>query len=104
MKRKPWRNQCPVCEGGKHPQSVVCKGCYWSINRVKSFNISLSMVRLVASDLTMKQIADKMDVGLKTAEYHWRKAKDAFGFKTPVGATLCAIRFGLVKVSYGHTT
>lgn len=52
----------------------------------------------IASDKPMKQIAADLGCSIKTVQYHWAQVKRHTGLQSYVGATLWAIRNGLVSV------
>ena len=77
---------------GRHPPMTK------SLGGAGNDTPSIKLVRLIADGLSMKEIADQMGKSLKTAEYHWARAKRHYGFRNYVDATRWAIKNGLVSL------
>jgi DNA-binding CsgD family transcriptional regulator len=59
------------------------------------------ILRLLADDKTLVEIADQMGRSLSTIEYRAKRLKDSFGVKTLPGLTAEAIRRGSIKYRNG---
>ena len=58
----------------------------------------LEFLRFTPSDLTYKEIAIEMGVGIRTVDYYRERLFQRLQVKTRVGLALFAIRIGMVKV------
>jgi DNA-binding NarL/FixJ family response regulator len=59
---------------------------------------------LVAAGLPKKNIADFLEVSIKTIDKHCQACHDAFSVSSNVGLTHCAIKYGLINAGdyFGH--
>ena len=58
----------------------------------------LEFLRFTPSDLTYKEIANEMGVGIRTVDYYRERLFQRLQVKTRVGLALFAIKIGMVKV------
>lgn len=58
----------------------------------------LRVIKLIAREKNIKEIALRMKLSAKTVQFHWHAAKVAHGFKSYVGAARWAYKKGLVKL------
>jgi DNA-binding NarL/FixJ family response regulator len=58
----------------------------------------LEFLRFTPSDLTYKEIALEMGVGIRTVDYYRERLFQRLQVKTRVGLALFAIKIGMVKV------
>ena len=61
-------------------------------------NKPLELLKLIASDLTLSDAAEKMCITVGTAEQHMYAAKKALGAHTQAGAVVKAIKQGLIPI------
>jgi DNA-binding CsgD family transcriptional regulator len=55
------------------------------------------ILKMVAEDLTSKEIGDRMGVSTKTVEFHRTRIKERLGVKGVAGMVRYAIRTGLLE-------
>lgn len=58
--------------------------------------VAIGLIRLIAAEMGLKQIAYITGLSVKTIEYHWAKARVIFGVSSYVGATKLAIQQGWI--------
>ena len=56
----------------------------------------LEIIRLIAEDLTSKEIADRMNVSIKTINFHRQEIKNRIGVRGTAGLVRYAVRNGLI--------
>ncbi len=61
-------------------------------------NREMEVLRLLATDLTYKEIAEEMNLGFKTVEGYRERLSDKLAIKTRVGLVMYAIKAGIIQI------
>lgn len=57
----------------------------------------LEVVRLIAKDLTSKEIAERMNISIQTVNFHRQEIKHRIGVRGTAGIILYAVRNGIIR-------
>jgi DNA-binding CsgD family transcriptional regulator len=68
------------------------------VYREETRAIAIGLVRLIADELALKEIAALTHLSLKTVHYHWTNARKILGVRNPVGAVKLGIKEGWVEL------
>jgi DNA-binding NarL/FixJ family response regulator len=94
-----------LCKGGSEPieeQYLKAQKALSARSSVSKLNKrEKEIVQLLAHDLTDQQIADKLDLSVRTVSNHLRQIYVKLGVKSRLGAVVTAITEGLIR---SHTT
>lgn len=96
--RKYKYRQCPNCGGRMGIGSTKCRSCQNAILHEESRAVEINMVRLIADEKALKEIAWLTGLSIRTIEYHWGRVKRLFHVRSYVGATKLAIQKGWITL------
>jgi len=93
-----------ICEQGYYYSDMVTNTLIKSINGknkttdVEFKDYELKLIKLACSELTYKEIADKMNLSSRTIEGYRQIIFQKIGVKTRVGMVMYAIKHGLINL------